>query len=101
MFIGLPTWFRANAYSARNQAELAPGVYGNWGDPGYHLGLHWADHVDEDMADQAFEALNDVREDDLEGALTFLETYLPKFLKAVPARRRLKFADGFLKGTMR
>jgi hypothetical protein len=101
MFKGLPTWFRANAFSARNQVQLAPGVYANWSDPGYHLGLHWGDHVDEDVADQAYEALKDVREDDVEAALAFVQSYLPRFLRVVPARRRLKFAEGFLKGSLR
>ena len=101
MFKGLPTWFRANAASARNQEQLAPGVYANWSDPGYHLGLHWPDYVDEDVADKAYEELEDVTEDNVEAALAFLESHLMKFLKVVPARRRLKFAEGFLRGTLR
>jgi hypothetical protein len=34
LYRGLPTWLCANAASARYQAQLAPGVYANWSDPG-------------------------------------------------------------------
>lgn len=93
-----PTFFRACIQEARS------GGFGGFEHPGYHLGLHVDQQLDDDEPREELESLcnrfleDQLGEEDLRrDVLGWLARELPRCIELVPRRRRWRFVDGFLR----
>ena len=93
----LPTWFRAKLYEVRTGSAVGVPRYA---DAGWHLGIHWSEALaydDEDQIDTLQRELDgSIRTGGIENIIAWLWRWYPDFIRAVPARRRMKLASGFM-----